>query len=159
MCRLIPASHLKLACMAWLHGSCKSCPHRIDRCLLAGAGMSLTVAVNFLMSFVIGQSFLSMLCGMRWGAFLFFAGWVAVMTLFVVLLLPGALVVVVVVVVVVCCSTAALLQITAFSPHKSGAGHACAQRPAASRWRTPPSCASSPGTPSGSGSWAPPPTT
>jgi len=38
------------------------------------AGQSLNVFVNLLFTFVIGQSFLAMLCGMKFGVFLFFAG-------------------------------------------------------------------------------------
>jgi hypothetical protein len=34
-------------------------------------------------SFVVGQAFLSMLCAMKWGVFIFFAGWVVLMTLFI----------------------------------------------------------------------------
>ena len=52
------------------------------------AGMSLTVLINFLFSFVIGQTFVSMLCAMEWGVFLFFCAWVVIMTLFVIFLLP-----------------------------------------------------------------------
>ena len=36
-----------------------------------------------------GQSFLSMLCSMKWGVFVFFASWNAAMTIFVYFLLPG----------------------------------------------------------------------
>ena len=32
------------------------------------SGMSAVVASNYLLSFAIGQGFLSMLCGMKWGA-------------------------------------------------------------------------------------------
>ncbi|XP_047948878.1 sugar carrier protein A-like [Salvia hispanica] len=52
------------------------------------AGQSITVAVNLFFTFVIGQAFLSMLCVMKFGIFLFFAGWIVVMTLFVYLFLP-----------------------------------------------------------------------
>lgn len=52
------------------------------------SGMSATVAVNYLCSFIIGQSFLSMLCAMEWGTFLFFAAWNLLMTVFVFFLLP-----------------------------------------------------------------------
>ncbi|XP_057767888.1 sugar carrier protein A [Salvia miltiorrhiza] len=52
------------------------------------AGQSITVAVNLFFTFVIGQSFLSMLCAFKFGIFLFFAGWIAVMTVFVYLFLP-----------------------------------------------------------------------
>lgn len=41
-----------------------------------------------LFTFVIGQAFLSMLCKFKYGIFLFFSGWVLVMSLFVVFLLP-----------------------------------------------------------------------
>lgn len=34
------------------------------------------------------QSFLSILCAMKWGTFLFFAGWVLIMTLFVIFCVP-----------------------------------------------------------------------
>ncbi|XP_031097740.1 sugar carrier protein A-like [Ipomoea triloba] len=52
------------------------------------AGQSITVAVNLLLTFAIGQSFLSLLCAFKYGIFVFFAGWVAAMTLFVCLFLP-----------------------------------------------------------------------
>ena len=39
-------------------------------------------------TFLIGQCFLSMLCAMTWGVFLFFAGFVAVMSIFVMLCIP-----------------------------------------------------------------------
>ena len=35
-----------------------------------------------------GQCFLSMLCAMEWGVFIFFAAWVACMTVFVYFLVP-----------------------------------------------------------------------
>ncbi|KAK4391497.1 Sugar transport protein 7 [Sesamum angolense] len=52
------------------------------------AGQSITVAVNLLFTFIIAQSFLSMLCALKFGIFLFFAGWIAVMTIFVYVFLP-----------------------------------------------------------------------
>ncbi|KAL0427484.1 UNVERIFIED_CONTAM: Sugar transport protein 7 [Sesamum latifolium] len=52
------------------------------------AGQSITVAVNLLFTFIIAQSFLSMLCTLKFGIFLFFAGWIAVMTIFVYIFLP-----------------------------------------------------------------------
>ncbi|CAO2821847.1 unnamed protein product [Amaranthus hypochondriacus] len=52
------------------------------------AGQSVTVCVNMLFTFVIGQAFLSMLCKFKYGIFLFFSGWVLIMSLFVVFLLP-----------------------------------------------------------------------
>ncbi|XP_022973642.1 sugar transport protein MST4-like [Cucurbita maxima] len=52
------------------------------------AGQSVTVCVNMIFTFVIAQSFLSMLCHLKYGIFLFFSGWVLVMSLFVMFLLP-----------------------------------------------------------------------
>lgn len=52
------------------------------------AGQSITVAVNLLFTFIIAQSFLSLLCHLKFGIFLFFAGWVTIMTIFVYLFLP-----------------------------------------------------------------------
>lgn len=39
-------------------------------------------------TFLIGQVFLSILCAMKWGTFLFFAGFVLIMTIFVILAVP-----------------------------------------------------------------------
>ncbi|KAJ6435735.1 hypothetical protein OIU84_000868 [Salix udensis] len=52
------------------------------------AGQSITVAVNLLFTFVIAQSFLSLLCAFKFGIFLFFAGWILLMTIFVFFFLP-----------------------------------------------------------------------
>lgn len=38
------------------------------------AACSFNVAMNMLFTFVIGQCFVTMLCSMQWGVFLFFAG-------------------------------------------------------------------------------------
>eukprot|EP00877_Chromochloris_zofingiensis_P002379 jgi/Chrzof1/12141/Cz06g22210.t1 len=52
------------------------------------AGTALNTVVNFLLSFVIGQCFLSMLCKMKWGVFYFFAGWLLFMVIFTYFLVP-----------------------------------------------------------------------
>ncbi|KAJ8753255.1 hypothetical protein K2173_017871 [Erythroxylum novogranatense] len=52
------------------------------------AGQSITVAVNLLFTFIIAQSFLSLLCKLKFGIFLFFAGWITIMTIFVYMFLP-----------------------------------------------------------------------
>uniref|UniRef100_A0A3Q7I0C7 Major facilitator superfamily (MFS) profile domain-containing protein n=2 Tax=Solanum lycopersicum TaxID=4081 RepID=A0A3Q7I0C7_SOLLC len=52
------------------------------------AGQSITVTVNLFFTFAIAQSFLSLLCAMRFGIFLFFSCWIAVMTIFIYLFLP-----------------------------------------------------------------------
>lgn len=38
------------------------------------AACSFNVAMNMLFTFIIGQCFVTMLCSMQWGVFLFFAG-------------------------------------------------------------------------------------
>ncbi|XP_059457975.1 sugar transport protein 13-like [Corylus avellana] len=52
------------------------------------AGQSVTVCINLLFTFIIAQSFLSMLCHFKYGIFLFFSGWVVIMSIFVLFLLP-----------------------------------------------------------------------
>ncbi|CAA6659159.1 unnamed protein product [Spirodela intermedia] len=52
------------------------------------AGQSVTVCVNLLFTFVIAQAFLSMLCHFKFGIFVFFSGWVVVMSTFVLFFLP-----------------------------------------------------------------------
>lgn len=52
------------------------------------AGQSVTVCINMLFTFIIGQAFLSMLCTFKFGIFLFFAGWILVMSFFVLFLVP-----------------------------------------------------------------------
>eukprot|EP00897_Mesotaenium_endlicherianum_P004019 jgi/Mesen1/3645/ME000020S03175 len=63
-------------------------PSEIQPLETRSAGQSITVACNFLFTFIIGQAFLSMLCNMKFGIFLFFAAWVFIMTLFVRFFLP-----------------------------------------------------------------------
>ncbi|MCH81110.1 hexose transporter, partial [Trifolium medium] len=52
------------------------------------AGQSVTVFTNMLFTFVIAQAFLSMLCFLKFGIFLFFSAWVFVMGIFTVFLIP-----------------------------------------------------------------------
>ncbi|KAE8717608.1 Sugar transport protein 13 [Hibiscus syriacus] len=52
------------------------------------AGQSVTVCVNLLFTFVIAQAFLSMLCHFKFGIFLFFSGWVLLMSIFTLFLIP-----------------------------------------------------------------------
>ncbi|KAJ1385900.1 Sugar/inositol transporter [Sesbania bispinosa] len=51
-------------------------------------GQSITVAVNHLFTLIITQAFLSLLCSFKFGIFLFFAGWITIMTIFVFVFLP-----------------------------------------------------------------------
>jgi len=46
------------------------------------AGQAITVSTNMFFTFVIAQVFLSLLCALKWGIFLFFAAWVLVMMAF-----------------------------------------------------------------------------
>nr|GEY81934.1 sugar transport protein 13 [Tanacetum cinerariifolium] len=52
------------------------------------AGQSITVCINLVFTFIIAQVFLSMLCHFKYGIFLFFSGWVLVMSIFVWFLVP-----------------------------------------------------------------------
>ncbi|XP_038976492.1 sugar transport protein 7-like [Phoenix dactylifera] len=52
------------------------------------AGQSITVAVNLFFTFAIAQSFLTLLCSFKFGIFLFFAGWITIMTVFVYFFVP-----------------------------------------------------------------------
>ncbi|XP_059666919.1 hexose carrier protein HEX6-like [Cornus florida] len=63
-------------------------PSEIFSLEIRSAGQSIAVAVNFLFTFVIAQTFLAMLCHFKAGIFFFFGGWVLVMTGFVYVLLP-----------------------------------------------------------------------
>lgn len=55
---------------------------------IRSAGQSIVVAVVFLMTFVIGQTFLEVLCCIKSATFFVFGGWICLMTLFVYLFLP-----------------------------------------------------------------------
>ncbi|MFQ6619283.1 hypothetical protein Gotur_001108 [Gossypium turneri] len=63
-------------------------PSEIFPLEIRSAGQSITVAMGFLFTFIIAQSFLAMLCRFKSGIFFFFGGWVMVMTAFVYFLLP-----------------------------------------------------------------------
>lgn len=63
-------------------------PSEIFPLKIRPTGQSISVAVNFATTFVLSQTFLTMLCHFKFGAFLFYAGWIVVMTIFVALLLP-----------------------------------------------------------------------
>ena len=52
------------------------------------AGQSIVVSVNMFFTFLVAQFFLSSLCVMKWGIFLFFGAWVAIMQVFVLLFVP-----------------------------------------------------------------------
>jgi hypothetical protein len=47
-------------------------PAEIQPLETRAAGTGINTFVNFMFTFVIGQAFLSILCSMKWGTFLFF---------------------------------------------------------------------------------------
>ncbi|GMH31460.1 hypothetical protein Nepgr_033303 [Nepenthes gracilis] len=63
-------------------------PSEIFQIEIRSAAQSITVAVSFIFTFIIAQTFLAMLCRFKAGIFFFFGGWVFVMTCFVYCLLP-----------------------------------------------------------------------
>ncbi|CAN8303474.1 unnamed protein product [Cochlearia groenlandica] len=63
-------------------------PSEIFPLKMRPAGQSISVAVNFAVTFVLSQTFLVTLCRFEYGAFLFYGGWILVMTMFVVMFLP-----------------------------------------------------------------------
>ncbi|KAL3733160.1 hypothetical protein ACJRO7_022651 [Eucalyptus globulus] len=63
-------------------------PSEIFPMKIRPTGQSISVAVGFAGAFVLSQTFLTMLCHFKYGTFLFYASWIAAMTIFVVLFLP-----------------------------------------------------------------------
>ncbi|OMO94315.1 Sugar/inositol transporter [Corchorus olitorius] len=63
-------------------------PSEIFPIKIRPTGQSISVAVNFATTFVLSQTFLTMLCHFKYGTFLFYAGWIALMTIFIALFLP-----------------------------------------------------------------------
>ncbi|EES18290.2 hypothetical protein SORBI_3009G152800 [Sorghum bicolor] len=63
-------------------------PNEIFPLEVRSAGQSIAVAVNFLLTTAVAQSFLAVLCHLNAGIFFFFAAWLVIMTVFVYLFLP-----------------------------------------------------------------------
>lgn len=63
-------------------------PSEIFPLEIRSAGQSIVVAVGFVFTFVIAQTFLSMLCHLKAGIFFFFGAWVVLMTAFVYFFVP-----------------------------------------------------------------------
>ncbi|XP_076897314.1 hexose carrier protein HEX6-like [Bidens hawaiensis] len=82
ICSYVAGFGLSWGPLGWL------IPSEIFPLEIRSAGQSITVAVGFLFTFIVAQTFLSMLCHLKSGTFFFFGGWVAVMTVFVYLFLP-----------------------------------------------------------------------
>lgn len=68
--------------IGWLY------PTEIQPLETRAAGAGINTAQNMLFTFVIGQSFTTMLCTMEYGVFLFFAGWLVIMGVFTYFLFP-----------------------------------------------------------------------
>ncbi|KAI3823912.1 hypothetical protein L1987_05357 [Smallanthus sonchifolius] len=63
-------------------------PSEIFPLEIRSAAQSINVSVNMFFTFIIAQAFLTMLCHLKFGIFLFFGFWVVVMTMFVYMFLP-----------------------------------------------------------------------
>ncbi|KAI3793113.1 hypothetical protein L1987_35727 [Smallanthus sonchifolius] len=82
ICSYVAGFGLSWGPLGWL------IPSEIFPLEIRSAGQSITVAVGFLFTFIVAQTFLEMLCHLKAGTFFFFGGWVGVMTVFVYLFLP-----------------------------------------------------------------------
>lgn len=82
LCCFIVAFLSSIGPLAWL------IPSEIYPLEVRSAGLSVTVCVNMLFKFLIAQTFLSMLCTLKYGVFLFFGGWMVVMIIFVAFFFP-----------------------------------------------------------------------
>ncbi|KAA8528273.1 hypothetical protein F0562_035628 [Nyssa sinensis] len=63
-------------------------PSEIFPMKIRTTGQSISVAVNFATTFVLSQTFLTMLCHFKYGTFLFYAAWIAAMSIFVLFFVP-----------------------------------------------------------------------
>ncbi|XP_022749114.1 sugar transport protein 5-like [Durio zibethinus] len=52
------------------------------------AGQGICIAFNFIVTFILSQTFSTVLCHFKYAVFLFYAAWVSIMTIFVGLFLP-----------------------------------------------------------------------
>lgn len=63
-------------------------PSEIYPVEIRSAGQAMSISIAFGLSFVELQVFIALLCAMKYAVFLFYAGWLLAMTIFVVLFLP-----------------------------------------------------------------------
>lgn len=82
ICAYVAAFAWSWGPLGWLVPS-EICPLEIR-----SAGQAINVSVNMLLTFIIAQGFLSLLCHMKFGLFYLFACFVIVMTLFIYFFLP-----------------------------------------------------------------------
>ncbi|MED6109614.1 Sugar transport protein 5 [Stylosanthes scabra] len=67
---------------------CWLIPSEIFPLKIRSPGQSIAVAVQLLTVFVLSQTFLRMLCHFKFGTFLFYAAWIALITIFIILFMP-----------------------------------------------------------------------
>ncbi|KAF9678731.1 hypothetical protein SADUNF_Sadunf07G0066000 [Salix dunnii] len=82
ICAYVAAFAWSWGPLGWLVPS-EICPLEIR-----SAGQAINVSVNMFFTFLIGQFFLTMLCHLKFGLFLFFAAFCVIMTIFIYLFLP-----------------------------------------------------------------------
>lgn len=63
-------------------------PSEVQPIETRSAGVGVSTALNLAMTFAIAQAFLTMLCHLKWGVFIFFGACIVAMTAFVFLLVP-----------------------------------------------------------------------
>ncbi|KAK7410526.1 hypothetical protein VNO78_01369 [Psophocarpus tetragonolobus] len=63
-------------------------PSEIFPLNIRSTGQSIAIAVQFITVFILSQTFLTMLCHFKFAVFLFYAGWIIIMTLFIIFFLP-----------------------------------------------------------------------
>lgn len=63
-------------------------PNEVQPLDSRSVGQAVAVCANFLATFVVGQTFPSMLCAMTWGVFLYFSAWIVFALAFTVCLVP-----------------------------------------------------------------------
>lgn len=63
-------------------------PSEIFPIEIRSTGQSIAVCMNMFFTFIIAQTFRSMLCYMKFYLFFFFAGWLVIMTIFIGVFLP-----------------------------------------------------------------------
>jgi len=63
-------------------------PSEIFPLKIRSTGQSIAIGVQFVTIFILSQTFLAMLCHFKFGAFVFYAGWIVVMTIFIIFFLP-----------------------------------------------------------------------
>ena len=86
---LVTAICLFVAAFGWSWGSLGwIVPSEIFPLETRSAGQAITVSVNLLFTFAIAQAFLSLLRTFKYVIFLFFVGWICIMTVFIYFFLP-----------------------------------------------------------------------